>query len=203
LRRERVPEEIDIAPLAASPQTIAALADLLIEVVANGGSVSFMHPLAPATAAEFWASSLAAAEAGRRVVLGARIGGALAGTVTVDLDTPQNQPHRADIAKLMTSVGRRGRGVGRALMVEAERLAAARGRTLLTLDTAEEDGAAGLYERLGFQFAGAIPDYAFKPQGGLTGTRIYFKRIGPAFGDPETRAAAAGSAPGSAIHGSR
>jgi hypothetical protein len=67
-------------------------------------------------------------------------------------------------------------------MIEAERLAAARGRTLLTLDTAEEDGAAGLYERLGFQFAGAIPDYALKPLGGLTATRIYFKRIGAGVG---------------------
>jgi ribosomal protein S18 acetylase RimI-like enzyme len=98
--------------------------------------------------------------------------------VTLDLDTPQNQPHRADIAKLMTAMRWRGRGVARALMIEAERLAALRERTLLTLDTAEEDGAAGLYERLGFEFAGAIPGYALKPQGGLTGTRIYFKRIG-------------------------
>jgi ribosomal protein S18 acetylase RimI-like enzyme len=177
-REERL--SLEVAPLASAPETIAALAEILIETVANGGSVSFIHPLAPQTAAAFWAGSLAAADAGRRVVLGAWAGGELAGTVTVDLDTPQNQPHRADIAKLMTRVRWRGRGVGRALMVEAERLAAARGRTLLTLDTAEEDGAAGLYERLGFQFAGAIPDYALKPLGGLTATRIYFKRIGPA-----------------------
>jgi ribosomal protein S18 acetylase RimI-like enzyme len=177
-----VPDGIEIAPLTSEPRTIAALADLLVEVVAAGGSVSFMHPLATATAAAFWTGSLAAADAGRRIVLGARLGGALAGTVTLDLETPQNQPHRADIAKLMTAVRWRGRGVGAALMVEAERLAVAQGRSLLTLDTAEEDGAAGLYERLGFQFAGAIPDYAFKPLGGLTATRIYFKRIGPAPG---------------------
>ena len=61
---------------------------------------------------------------------------------------------------------------------EAERLAKARGRTLLTLDTATEEGASALYERLGFTFAGEIPDYALKPHGGLTGTRIYWKRIG-------------------------
>ena len=169
-----------IAPLTSDPQTIAALADLLIEVVANGGSVSFMHPLSRPTALQFWTASLAAADAGRRIVLGGWAGGGLAGTVTLDLDTPQNQPHRADIAKLMTAMRWRGRGVARALMIEAERLAASCGRTLLTLDTAEEDGAAGLYERLGFTFAGAIPDYAFKPHGGLTGTRIYFKRVGPA-----------------------
>ena len=102
-----------------------------------------------------------------------------AGTVTLDLDTPPNQPHRADIAKLMTALRWRGRGVARALMIEAERVAAARGRTLLTLDTAEEDGAAGLYERLGFTFAGAIPDYAFKPLGGLTVTILYYKALAP------------------------
>ena len=169
---------IEVAPLASAPGTIGALADILVEVVANGGSVSFMDPLAPEAAAAFWARSLAAADAGRRVVLGAWAEGELAGTVTLDLETPPNQPHRADIAKLMTALRWRGRGVARALMIEAERLAAARGRSLLTLDTAEEDGAAGLYEALGYQFAGAIPDYALKPQGGLTGTRIYFKRIG-------------------------
>jgi ribosomal protein S18 acetylase RimI-like enzyme len=171
--------EIEIAPLASAPQIVESLADLLIETVAHGGSVSFMHPLAPKDAAAFWAASLAAADARARVVLGARRGDALVGTVTLDLATPPNQPHRADIAKLMTRVRDRGRGVGTALMREAERIAIERGRTLLTLDTAAEDGAAGLYERLGFEFAGAIPDYAFKPLGGLTATLLYFKRIGP------------------------
>ena len=177
-----MPSTIEIAPLEATPQVIAALTDILVETVAAGGSVSFMHPLAPEAAASFWAQSLAAAQAGGRVVLGAWADAELAGTVTLDLDTPPNQPHRADVAKLMTAVRWRGRGVGSALMVEAERLAVGRGRTLLTLDTAEEDGAAGLYERLGFSFAGAIPDYALKPHGGLTATRIYFKRIGAVAG---------------------
>jgi len=171
---------VKISRLSSTPQTIAALSQIIVEVVANGGSVSFMHPLAPDAAAEFWAKSLAAADAGKRVVLGAMMDGELAGTVTLDLDGPQNQPHRADIAKLMTRVRRRGRGVARALMLEAERIAVAEGRTLLTLDTAAEDGAAGLYEALDYVFAGSIPDYAYKPQGGLTATLIYFKRIGAA-----------------------
>jgi len=173
---------VQIARLTSTPETIAALSEILIQVVANGGSVSFMHPLAPRTAADFWAGSLAAADTGKRVVLGAVLDDGLAGTVTLDLDSPQNQPHRADIAKLMTGLRHRGRGVARALMLEAERIAAAEGRTLLTLDTAEEEGAAGLYEALGYQFAGAIPDYALKPLGGLTATLIYFKRIGAAAG---------------------
>ena len=176
---------MQLSRLSSPPETIAALAEILVEVVANGGSVSFMHPLAPETARAFWANSLAAADAGRRVVLGATLGDALAGTVTLDLETPQNQPHRADIAKLMTGVRHRGRGLARALMLEAERIAVAEGRTLLTLDTAEDDGAAGLYERLGYQLAGAIPDYASKPLGGLTGTLIYFKRIGAAAGSSQ------------------
>jgi len=173
---------LEIFRLASSAPTIAALSDILIEVVANGGSVSFMHPLASDVAAAFWTKSLAAADSGKRVVLGASLDGELVGTVTLDLDSPQNQPHRADIAKLMTKVRSRGLGVGRTLMLEAERIAVADGRTLLTLDTAAEDGAAGLYERLGYELVGEIPDYALKPHGGLTGTLIYFKRIGAAAG---------------------
>jgi ribosomal protein S18 acetylase RimI-like enzyme len=172
----------DIRPLAASPAHSAdalgaRLSEILIEVVAHGGSVSFMHPLAPAMARAFWDDALAAAARGERVVLGAWDGAELVGTVTLLLNCPPNQPHRAEIAKLMTRVSHRGRGVAAALMRAAEDLAVRRGRTLLVLDTASEDGAAGLYERLGFTLAGEIPDYALKPHGGLTGTLIYWKRI--------------------------
>jgi ribosomal protein S18 acetylase RimI-like enzyme len=170
----------EITPLAASPAVISALSETLIEVVANGGSVSFMHPLAPEVAQAFWGRSLAAAATGERVVLGATIGAEIVGTVTLHLDCPPNQPHRGEIAKLMTRLAHRGRGVARALMIEAERIAVERGRTMLTLDTAEEDGAAGLYEGRGFIRVGLIPDYALKPHGGLTGTIVYFKRIGAA-----------------------
>jgi ribosomal protein S18 acetylase RimI-like enzyme len=157
-----------------------ALAEVLIETVAHGGSVSFMHPLPRPDALGFWRSSLAAAGRGERVVLGAWDGQVLAGTVTLLLDCPPNQPHRGEIAKLMVRMSHRGRGIAAALMRAAEAEAVARGKTLLVLDTASEDGAAGLYEGLGFQFVGEIPDYALKPLGGLTGTRIYFKRIGAA-----------------------
>ncbi|MBZ9994633.1 GNAT family N-acetyltransferase [Mesorhizobium sp. BH1-1-4] len=171
---------IEIGPLAASTGTLAVLADLLVETVAAGGSVSFMHPLALEAASAFWEKSLASAAKGERMVLGAWDGKALVGTVTLLLDCPPNQPHRAEIAKLMTSVECRGRGVGTRLMRAAERLAAEKGRTLLVLDTATEEGASGLYETLGFTLAGEIPDYALKPHGGLTGTLIYWKRIGTA-----------------------
>ncbi|TGV13230.1 GNAT family N-acetyltransferase [Mesorhizobium sp. M8A.F.Ca.ET.173.01.1.1] len=169
---------IEIGPLTASRETLAMLTDLLVETVAAGGSVSFMHPLAAEAARAFWETSLAAAARGERMVLGAWDGGALVGTVTLLLDCPPNQPHRAEIAKLMTSVEYRGRGVGTRLMRAAERLAAEKGRTLLVLDTAAEEGASGLYEKLGFILTGEIPDYALKPHGGLTGTLIYWRRIG-------------------------
>ena len=170
--------EYRIAALTADPDTLAGLSTLLVEVVANGGSVSFMHPLAPEDAAAFWTDSLARAAAGARVVLGAWDGDELAGTVTLDMGMPPNQPHRADIAKLMTRIRHRGRGVARNLMQEAERIAADRGRTLLVLDTAVEDGAAGLYKALGYERVGVIPDFALKPHGGLTGTIVFFKRLG-------------------------
>ncbi|RPE12173.1 GNAT family N-acetyltransferase [Chitinophaga lutea] len=168
----------NIIRLNKSTQTISDLAGLIIETVANGGSVSFMHPLAREEASAFWESSLDAAARGERVILGIYDGTVLAGTVTLLLQCPPNQPHRAEIAKLMTRVQYRGKGIARALMVAAEQLAVEQGRTLLTLDTATDGGASGLYEGLGFQAAGEIPGYALKPHGGLTGTIIYWKQIG-------------------------
>jgi ribosomal protein S18 acetylase RimI-like enzyme len=166
-----------ITPLSAEQGHAAALSDLLIETVAHGGSVSFMHPLAPAEARAFWDRSLAAAAGGERIVLGAFDGASLVGTVTLLLDFPENQPHRGEIAKMMTAVGHRRRGVASALLRAAEALAIRHGRTLLVLDTATEEGAAPLYERLGYTLAGEIPDFALKPHGGLTGTLVYWKRL--------------------------
>jgi ribosomal protein S18 acetylase RimI-like enzyme len=170
--------EIEIRPLRASPEILAMLSEILIETVAFGGSVSFMHPLDRKSAETFWDGALAAAERGERIVFGAFDGEALVATVSLLLDCPPNQPHRAEIAKMMTHPSHRGRGAATALMRAAEAEAVARARTLLTLDTAVEDGASALYEKLGFILAGVIPDYALKPHGGLTGTMVYWKRIG-------------------------
>lgn len=171
-------QTMDIAQLRLTPETVNQLSDLLVETVAAGGSVSFMHPLAPEVAAAFWTRSLKAVEAEERVVLGALQDGQLLSTVTLLLDCPPNQPHRGEIAKMMTRLKHRGQGLARALMVEAEEIARQRGRTLLTLDTADDNGAGPFYEKLGFTRAGVIPDYAYKPHGGLCGTIIYWKRIG-------------------------
>lgn len=169
----------EIRPLTSSDATRDALADLLVETVASGGSVSFMHPLSLDDARAFWEGSLKAADAGGRIVFGAYSGGELLGTVTLVLALPQNQPHRAEIAKMMTRVAARGQGIATALLTRAETEALALGRSMLMLDTAADGGAAGLYERCGYIFAGELPDYALKPHGGLTGTRLYWKKIAP------------------------
>jgi ribosomal protein S18 acetylase RimI-like enzyme len=168
---------ITIAPLTDQPQIRSALSELLVETVASGGSVSFMHPLPLEAADAFWRDSLAAAARGERLVLGAFDGETLVATVTLQLGLPPNQPHRAEIAKMMTRLSHRHRGIASALMRAAEKLAIERGRTLLVLDTAVDEGASGLYQRLGFNLTGIIPDYALKPHGGLTGTMIYWKKI--------------------------
>ena len=169
--------EFAIAPLSDQPEIRRALSELLVETVASGGSVSFMHPLPLETADAFWRDSLASAARGERVVLGAFDGNQLVATVTLLLDLPPNQPHRAEIAKMMTRLTHRKRGIAGALMREAEKMAIARGRTLLVLDTAVDEGASPLYESLGFNLTGIIPDYALKPRGGLTGTMIYWKKL--------------------------
>ncbi len=170
--------EIEIKTLSASPNISEALGTMLTDVVANGGSVGFMHPLAPARARAFWEGVLAAADNGERIVLGAWDGDYLVATVSLLLDLPPNQPHRAEIAKMMTRPSYRGRGIASALLRRAEELAVQHGRTLLVLDTAADEGASEFYERLGYTLTGEIPDYALKPLGGLTATRIYWKRIG-------------------------
>jgi len=166
-----------IAPLTDLPHVRNALSELLVETVASGGSVSFMHPLPLEVADAFWRDSLAAAARGERIVLGAFDDDHLVATVTLLLNLPPNQPHRAEIATMMTKLSHRRRGIASALMRAAEKMALERDRTLLVLDTAVDEGASGLYEGLGFCLTGIIPDYALRPHGGLTGTMIYWKKI--------------------------
>lgn len=169
--------EIAIEVLDDSPATRAGLRELMIEVVTAGASVHFIHPLLPQEADAFWDGSLAAAARGERIILGAWDGELLAGTVTLQLLCPPNQPHRGEIAKMMTRLTHRGRGLGTALLRAAEALAARHKRNLLVLDTARDEGASGFYEKQGYILAGEIPDYAFRPHGLLTATMIYWKRI--------------------------
>ena len=107
--------DIQIKTLSPSPEIRAMLSEMLIETVANGGSVSFMHPLPQEAAEAFWRDALAAAGRGERIILGAFDGESLIGTVTLVLNLAQNQPHRAEIAKMMTRVSHRHRGIATAV----------------------------------------------------------------------------------------
>lgn len=156
---------------------IEALADVLIDCVEGGASVSFMLPLTRDRALGFWRRVAAAVAAGARVVLLAEDDRGLCGTVQLILDLPENQPHRADVAKMLVHRRARRRGVGEALMRAAESEARARERTLLVLDTVTGGDAARLYERLGWIRAGDIPRFALFPGGGHCGTTYYYRDL--------------------------
>jgi GNAT superfamily N-acetyltransferase len=155
---------------------IQGLADVLIDCVEGGASVSFMHPLTLARALDFWREVAADATAGRRMLYLAEDADGVLGTVQVVLDQPENQPHRADISKMLVHRRARRLGVGEALMRAAEAGARTSGKSLLVLDTAS-DTAERLYQRLGWTMAGVVPDYALLPHGGLCATSFYYRKL--------------------------
>jgi GNAT superfamily N-acetyltransferase len=161
------------------PATAEALADVLLDCVDGGASIGFMHPLPRARAVAFCRSALDSAARGERIVLVAEEidSGAIVGTVQVVLAMPDNQPHRADVAKMQVHRRARRLGLGAALMRAAEEAARAAGRTLLVLDTATGSDAERLYSRLGWQRCGEIPGYALLPQGGLCGTTVFYREL--------------------------
>ena len=168
--------EITVLDADAAMAAVSELAEVLADCVAGGASVSFMQPYSAADAAGFFRKVAASVACGETVLLAARRDGRVVGTVQLGLDTPPNQPHRADIRKLLVHRSARGRGVGAALMREAERIAKDKGRTLLVLDTAS-GAAERLYGRGGWQRVGVIPDYAMWPDGGFCDTTIFWKKL--------------------------
>ena len=162
---------------ALSDTDIGELADVLVDCVEGGASVSFMLPLTRDRARTFWRSLAEDVTQGHRLLFVARDAAGIVGTVQAILSQPENQPHRADVAKML--VHRRGRrgGLGAALIQAAEDGARAAGKTLLVLDTATGSDAERLYERLGWQRAGVIPDYALWPHGGLCATTLFYRRL--------------------------
>jgi GNAT superfamily N-acetyltransferase len=163
---------------AGEPALAAGLADLLIDCVAGGASVSFMWPLARAQALAFWDGVLASAARGERILLIAEApDGAVEGTVQVLLATPDNQPHRGDVAKMLVHRRARHRGIGAALLQAAERAARDAGRTLLVLDTVTGGDGERLYARHGWQRVGVIPGYALWPNGGFCDTTVFYKTL--------------------------
>jgi GNAT superfamily N-acetyltransferase len=157
---------------------IEGLADVLIDCVEGGASVSFMHPLTRERALAFWRRIARGVAAGERALLVAEDAQGLCGTVQLVLDQPENQPHRADLSKMLVHRRVRRQGLGAALMRAAEATARDCGKTLLVLDAVTGGDAARLYERLGWVRVGAIPRYALMPQGGLCSTTVFYRDLG-------------------------
>jgi ribosomal protein S18 acetylase RimI-like enzyme len=155
---------------------IEELATVLIDCVDGGASVSFMHPLSRERAVAFWRRVVQGVAAGERALIVAGDARGLCGTVQLVLDQPENQPHRAELSKMLVHPRARRQGLGAALMRAAEATARDCGKTLLVLDTANGE-AERLYERLGWTRVGAIPDYALLPQGGLCRTTVYYRNL--------------------------
>ena len=155
---------------------IGQLARVLVDCVEGGASVSFMLPIAPATAAGFWQDVANSVARGERTLLVAEDADGIAGTVQLITALPENQPHRAEVAKLLVRPGVRGTGIGRRLMEAVEDAARAQGKRMLVLDTANA-AAERLYERLGWQRVGSVPDYALLPDGAPCATTFFYKRV--------------------------
>jgi GNAT superfamily N-acetyltransferase len=156
---------------------ITELTGVLIDCVEGDASVSFMHPLSREHAEDFWRSVAEGVAAGERALLVAEDGQGICGTVQLVLAQPENQPHRADLAKMLVHRRVRRQGMGEALMRAAESMARDCGKTLLVLDTVTGDSGERLYQRLGWQRVGVIPGYALLPRGGLVGTTVFYREL--------------------------
>jgi GNAT superfamily N-acetyltransferase len=161
----------------ATDDDLRDLGGLLLDAVDSNAGISFMPGLTQGEAEAWWRSLLATAPA-RAVVLVARDRGGVVGTVQVQPSWAPNQPHRGDLAKLIVHRRSRGQGIALALMLAAEREAAAEGITLLVLDTCKGSAAERLYTSLGWVRVGEIPDFALNPDGSLCDTVFFFKKIG-------------------------
>jgi GNAT superfamily N-acetyltransferase len=153
------------------------LALLLIDCVEGGASVSFMHPLPHAKALAFWRGVADGVARGERALLVAEDAHGIVGSVQLVLAQPENQPHRADLSKMLVHRRARRRGIGAALLRAAERVAEESGKTVLVLDTASGD-AERLYARQGWVPCGTVPDYALLPQGGFCATTFFYRKLG-------------------------
>ena len=157
---------------------IGELSDVLIDCVEGGASVSFMHPLTRDRALAFWRHVAPGVAMGERALLIAEDVQGICGTVQLLLLQPENQPHRADLSKLLVHRRARRQGLGAALVRAAEDTARECGKTLLVLDAVSDGEAAHLYERLGWMRVGEIPGYALRPRGGLCATTVYYRHLG-------------------------
>ena len=156
---------------------VGALADVLEDCVVGGASVSFMLPLTRERAVAFWRKVADGVRSGQRALIIAEDDLGVCGTVQLIFDLPENQPHRADLAKMLVHRRARRQGIGAALMKAAEDTARECGKTLLVLDAVTGGDAARLYARLGWVRVGDIPNYALFPQGGYCSTTYFYKDL--------------------------
>ncbi len=160
-----------------APEHLHDLCEVLVDCVEGGASVNFMAGFSMARARAFWQQVAQQVQRGERALLVAQDGaGRIVGTVQLALSQPDNQPHRADVNKLLVHRRARQHGVGEALMRAVEGVARTQGKTLLVLDTAS-DAAERLYLRTGWVLCGRIPGFALMPDGSPTGTTILFKNL--------------------------
>lgn len=174
---------ITVEQLDADPKTARAaipdLAAVLADCVAGGASVGFMEGFGIAESALYFRGVFEDVGRGKLVLLAARQGRRIVGTVQLGLETMPNQPHRAEVKKLLVHRSARNAGVGERLMRDIETFARHQGRSLLVLDTVTESAGYRLYQRLGWHRVGAIPDYALFPNGDFCETTYFYKRIAP------------------------
>ncbi|MEX3786211.1 N-acetyltransferase family protein [Paraburkholderia sp. BR14374] len=157
---------------------VEALADVLIDCVEGGASVSFMLPISRNTALAFWRNVAEGVARGERALLIAEDGeGSIVGTVQLITAQPENQPHRADVAKMLVHRKARRRGVAQALMNELDRVAREEKKSVLVLDTVTGGDAERLYQRAGWQRVGSVPNYALMPDGAFCATTFYCKQL--------------------------
>jgi len=160
-------------------EMIGALSQVLMDCVEGGASVSFMAPLTRQRADAFWLGVRDRVAAGTSEVLVAELEGTVVGTVQLVMAQPENQPHRADVAKMLVHRSARRRGIGTALMTAVEELARAKDKTLLVLDTVTGGEAERLYQGLDWTVVGRVPGYALFPDGRFCDTTVFYKELEP------------------------
>ena len=161
---------------SAARTAIPDLCDVLEDCVEGGASVGFLWPLERRKSEAYWRGVVDAVAAGRVSLFVARDAGHIVGTAQLVFASMENQPHRGEISKVLVLRSARRRGIGEELMRAAEAAAWAARRTTLVLGTATPE-AERLYQRLGWQAAGVVPDYALFPDGSLCATTFYWKRL--------------------------
>jgi GNAT superfamily N-acetyltransferase len=157
---------------------VEGLADVLVDCVEGGASVSFMLPMTREKALAFWRGVAEGVARGERALIVAEdANGRIVGTVQLILALPENQPHRADVAKMLVHRRARRQGIAQRLMAAVDEEARREGRSVLVLDTVTGGDAERLYERAGWQRVGVVPDYALWPAGGYCATTFFFKHV--------------------------